>query len=144
MSDVNAFMNAYVDHAIGMIHENINVILQLRTQLKLANDLIVEKDGVIGSLTSQLESNKVNGDEISVLRDQARHWEDQHNAMRNKVSHLDTAMNQIADMKREIQVRDEKIAKLEEKLNPTKKIINTKKPKPVENKPVEKAPEDDF
>ena len=144
MSDVNAFMNAYVDHAIGMIHENINVILQLRTQLKLANDLIVEKDGVIGSLTSQLESNKVSGDEMSILRDQKRHWEEAHNSMANKVSHLETALSQIAQMKREIQERDIKIAELEEKLNPTKKKINTKKAAPIQEAPKEKAPEDDF
>jgi hypothetical protein len=144
MSDANAFMNAYIDHAIGMVHENVNVILQLRTQLKLANDLIIEKDGVIGSLTSQLESNKVNNDEISLIRDQARYWEDAHNAMVNKVSHLDTALNQIAQMKKEVQNRDAKILALEEKLNPTKKKINTKKVVTVEEAPKQKAPEDDF
>jgi chromosome segregation ATPase len=131
MSDINKFMNTYVDHAVGMIHENISLILQLKTQIKIANDLILEKDAAIGSLTSQLESNKVSGDEMSVLRDQARHWEEAHNSMSNRVSHLDTALSQIAQMKKEILDRDDKISKLEEKLNTPKKTINTKKSKVV-------------
>jgi len=147
MSDTNAFVNAYIDHAVGMIHENINLILQLKTQLKIANDLISEKDSVIGSLTSQLESNKVSGDEMSILRDQKRHWEEAHNSMANKVSHLETALSQIAQMKREIQERDAKIATLEQsivELNAPKKKINTKKVATIEEAPKEKAPEDDF
>ena len=145
MSDINKFMNTYVDHAVGMIHENISLILQLKTQIKIANDLIVEKDAAIGSLTSQLESNKVSGDEMSILRDQKRHWEEAHNSMANKVSHLETALSQIAQMKKEIQDRDAKIIALEEKLNSAKKKINTKKVATVEEvEPKQKAPEDDF
>jgi chromosome segregation ATPase len=131
MSDTNAFVNAYIDHAVGMIHENVSAILQLKAQLKIANDLIAEKDAAIGSLAAQLESSKINTDEMSVLRDQARHWEDKHNSMVGRISHLDTALSQIAQMKKEILDRDEQIAKLQEKLNPTKKTINTKKSKVV-------------
>lgn len=131
MSDTNAFVNAYIDHAVGMIHENVSAILQLKAQLKIANDLIAEKDAAIGSLAAQLESSKINTDEMSVLRDQARHWEDKHNSMVGRISHLDTALSQIAQMKKEILDRDDKISKLEEKLNPTKKTINTKKSKVV-------------
>lgn len=131
MSDTNAFVNAYIDHAVGMIHENVGNILQLRSQLKVANDLIAEKDAVIGTLTSQLESSKINSDEMSVLRDQARHWEEAHNSMTNKVAHLDTALSQIAQMKKEILDKNDKISKLEEKLNPPKKTINTKKSRVV-------------
>jgi chromosome segregation ATPase len=150
MSDTNAFVNAYIDHAIGMIHENVSAILQLKAQLKIANDLISEKDVVIGSLTSQLESTKINSDEMSVLRNQARHWEDAHNSMANRVSHLDTALGQIAQMKKEILDRDEKILELEEKLNPPKKTINTKKSKLITiieddgNITLEKPTTDDF
>lgn len=150
MSDTNAFVNAYIDHAVGMIHENVSAILQLKAQLKIANDLISEKDVVIGSLSAQLESSKINNDEMSVLRDQARQWEDAHNSMAGRVAHLDTALGQIAQMKKEIQDRDAKIVELEEKLNPPKKTINTKKSKVVtiiENDgsiTLEKPATDDF
>jgi len=130
MSDSNAYVNAYIDHAIGMIHENVNVVLQLKTQLKMANDLLSEKDAVIGSLMSKLDSYKIDSEEMADLRDKAQRWEESFNTMSTKASHIDTALGQIAQMKAEIKQRDAKIAKLEEKLNPTKKTINTK------NKPI--------
>ena len=130
MSDSNAYVNAYIDHAIGMIHENVNVVLQLKTQLKMANELLAEKDAAIGSLMSQLDSFKIDSDEMTDLRDKAQRWEESFNTMSTKASHIDTALGQIAQMKAEIKQRDAKIAKLEEKLNPTKKTINTK------NKPI--------
>jgi chromosome segregation ATPase len=130
MNDSNAYVNAYIDHAIGMIHENVNVVLQLKTQLKMANELLAEKDAAIGSLMSKLDSFKIDSDEMADLRDKAQRWEESFNTMATKASHIDTALGQIAQMKAEIKQRDAKIAKLEEKLNPTKKTINTK------NKPV--------
>jgi chromosome segregation ATPase len=126
MSDSNAYVNAYIDHAVGMIHENVNVVLQLKTQVKITNDLLSEKDAVIGSLMSQLESLKNNADEMADLRENARRWEESFNTMATKASHIDTALGQIAQMKAEIKDRDAKIVKLEEKLNLTKKTINTK------------------
>jgi uncharacterized protein (DUF3084 family) len=113
-----------------MIHENINVVLQLKTQLKMANELLLEKDTAIGSLMSQLDSNKNISVEMADLRDKARHWEESYHSMVNKTSHMDTALSQIAQMKAEIKERDAKIVKLEEKLTVTKKTINTK------NKPI--------
>lgn len=130
MSDTNAYVNAYIDNAIGMIHENVNVILQLKTQVKIANDVIKEKDGIIGSLTPQLESSKVNFNEMVVLRDKVKSLEESYNTMLIKASHVDTALAQITQMKAEIKQRDDKIAKLKEQLalalKPTKKTINTK------------------
>ena len=130
MSNSNAYVNAYIDYAIGMIHENVNVVLQLKTQLKIANDLLLEKDAVIGSLMSQLESHKSNTDEMSDLRDKARRWEESFNIMTIKASHIDTALAQISQMKAEIRERDTEIANLKDKLKPAKKTINTK------NKPI--------
>jgi hypothetical protein len=129
MSESNAYVNAYIDSAIGLIHEKINVVLQLKTQLKMANDIVAEKDSIIGSLASQLETIKFNSDEMSVLRGQAQHWEDMYNVAMRKAGQADTALNQLGQMKQELYQRDIKIALLEEKLNPAKKTINTKKGK---------------
>ena len=131
MSDTNAYVNAYIDNAIGMVHENINIILQLKTQIKIANDIISEKDKIIGTLMSQVESCKNSSDEMIHLREVARVAEEAHKNTLSKVSHMETALTQIVQMKSEIKERDAKIAKLEEKLNSApKKTINTK------NKPV--------
>lgn len=145
MSDTNAYVNAYIDNAVGMIHENINVVLQLKTQVKMANDIIKEKDGLIGSLMSQLESSKNISDEVTRYREVARQAEEAQKNAISKMEHMDTAISQISSMKSEIKKRDAMIANLEEKLSiftlsiltepkleqPSKKTINTKKNKVV-------------
>jgi len=141
MTDTNAYVNAYIDNAVGMIHENINVVLQLKTQVKMANDIIKEKDGVIGSLMSQLESSKTVSDELSRYREIARQAEEAQKSAASKMAHMDTAMSQISSMKSEIKKRDSKILELEETLKKfneftevslletSKKTINTKRNK---------------
>lgn len=163
MSDANKFVNTYIEFAVNQLHENLNLILQLKTQLKIANDSVAEKDAVITKLTQDLETNKTSNEEMVKLRDQSRKWEEAHNAVANKVSHLDTALAQIAEMKKEVVIRDETIAQLQQELEtlknpPSKKVINTKakkevvkeetvKPLPlVEDNPSKtvKQPTDDF
>jgi vacuolar-type H+-ATPase subunit I/STV1 len=141
MSDTNAYVNAYIDNAVGMIHENINVVLQLKTQVKIANDIIKEKDGLIGSLMSQLESSKNITDEVTRYREVARQAEETQKNAVSKMEHMDTAMSQISSMKSEIKKRDSKILELEETLKKfneftsvnlletSKKTINTKRNK---------------
>ena len=48
MSDSNKFVNSYIETCMNTLQENLANIVQLKTQLKLANDLIAEKDAVIG------------------------------------------------------------------------------------------------
>jgi DNA repair exonuclease SbcCD ATPase subunit len=144
MSDANKFVNTYIDFAVNQLHENLNLILQLKTQLKLAGDSVTEKDEIISKLTADLETNKADNQEIVKVRDQARKWEDAHNAVANKVSHLETALNQINQMKKDILTRDETIARLESELEqlknpPAKKAINTKAKKSIDKEPVESS-----
>lgn len=125
MSDANKYINTYVDHAVGMLHEYVNTILQLRTQLKLSNDLNGEKDAIIGRLGQELESSKQENDVISKLQNDIKLLQETNEGLAAKQSHLHTALNQIADMKRTIQEKDSKIAELEKKFS--KKAINSKK-----------------
>ena len=126
MSDPTRFMNAYVDNAIGMIHENISNILQLKTQLRVSNEIIAEKDSVISSLNSQLENNKTNIEETNLLRERVASLEQTNNSLVNQNSHLNTALNQIATMKKEIREKDSLIAELQLKLSSPRKKINIK------------------
>ena len=59
MSDSSAYVNTYLDHAMGMIHENITQVLQLRTQAKLATDLVKQKDEIIAKLQEELDTCKI-------------------------------------------------------------------------------------
>lgn len=151
MDDSNKFVNTYIEIAVGQIHDNVNVLLQLRTQLKVANDTIAH-------LNQLVEELKKTDQDVNSAHNRARQWEEAHNAMLSKVSHLDTALSQITQMKKEIIERNNKIEKLEAELNNiknpprNKKTINTKaknqllvedKPKVVELPP-QKMVTDDF
>lgn len=136
--DQNKFINTYVDHAIGMVHENISLILQLKTQLKLSQELIVEKDQTIKNLETELQTNRSDSSELDKHRENARVWEESYNAMRQKISHMDTLVKQISDMKNMIHDKDRVItekdstinnlnAEIELLKNPPKVILNRKK-----------------
>lgn len=130
MSDQNKYINGYIDNAVGMIHENVNLILQLKTQLRLANELISEKDTIISNITSELDNNKYNNAEndlmVVKLTSDLKHLRAANESMSSKQSHMDTALNQISQMKAQIIERDEKIANLEANIEQLK-IVNKNK-----------------
>jgi chromosome segregation ATPase len=154
MTDQNAYINAYVDNSVGMLHEYVTMVLQLRTQNKIANDMVVEKDATISSLREQVSSvstelqeelNRVkrelesyrsqvgnNNELINQSRADAIKWEQEYNEMKNKVSHMDTLTSQMNEMKKMIIDKDKEIQDLKEQLTtklPPKKVINTPKDK---------------
>jgi uncharacterized coiled-coil DUF342 family protein len=162
MTDQNAYINAYVDNSVGMLHEYVTMVLQLRTQNKIANDMVAGKDATIysleeqlGGVRSELDSYKSqivnNNEQINQSRADAIKWEQEYNEMKNKVSHMDTLTSQMNEMKKMIIDKDKEIEKLKEKLSPKsspKKVINTPKDK-SETPLVMKEPEpedknDDF
>jgi chromosome segregation ATPase len=151
MTDQNAYINAYVDNSVGMLHEYVTMVLQLRTQNKIVNDMVVEKDATISSLREQVsgvstelqeELNKVKGElesyrsqignnneKINQSRADAIKWEQEYNDMKNKMSHMDTLTSQMNEMKKMIIDKDNEIQSLKDKLTPKpspKKVINTK------------------
>ena len=114
MSDQNKFINAYVEQAVNSLHEQVNIVLKQKTELKLTNDLVQEKDQVIKNLESQLSSAKDNANEIENLRTSSKNWEDQYNVMKNKVSHMDTLSAQFNDLKGRYVVSETENNKLKE------------------------------
>lgn len=117
MSDQTKFVNAYIDIAVNQVHEYLNLIMQLKAQIKVANDLVSEKDAIIGQLSQELESNKVQNEEFTKLRAEAKRWEEAHDAVMGKASHLDRALAQIMEMKKETVSRDETITSLRSKVS---------------------------
>lgn len=123
MSDTNKFINTYIDTVVSALHEQLGSGLQLKTQLKLANDIIQEKDGIIVHLSNEIENiRNMQGNvdsvqaELIACQDRLRIAEESHNALKVKVSHMDTMTRQIGEMKQEIKIRDDKIAELTENL----------------------------
>jgi len=134
MSDPNKFINTYIDTTIATLHEYVGSSLQLKTQLKLANDLLLEKDAAISKLTDEkdVELARLTGELESInnnfsatqdntetmkaallsCQDKLRIAEESHSAISSKVSHMDTLLKQLSDMKNEIKNRDDQIASL--------------------------------
>jgi chromosome segregation ATPase len=123
MSDPNKFINTYIDTTIATLHEYVGSSIQLKTQLKLANDLLVEKDDTIAQLTGEIENiknnfstNQDNNETVRVAllscQDKLKIAEESHNAISSKVSHMDTLLKQLTDMKNEIKTRDDQISSL--------------------------------
>jgi chromosome segregation ATPase len=153
----NKYINTYIDVAIGTIHEYLATNIQLKTQTKLANDLVAEKDKIIASLQADISSINKNNTDIQSLQNSAKNWEESYNAMKTKIGHMETLTKQLIEMKREIVNRDEKIKELEDKLGEINKKGAKKQP-PSENKTkvkkevvvlneqkeIEKLPIDDF
>jgi chromosome segregation ATPase len=150
--DQNKYINAYVDSAVGIIHENLSSILQLKAQIRVVNDTMLEKDQVIATLQSQLDQVKNNDASVAAANEKAAHWEASYHTMSNKIAHMDTLLNQVKEMKALIQERDSVIVdlknKLEEIKNP-KKVTTSKTKKlvtepPIVDQPVVKNLSDDF
>ena len=112
MSDQNKYINTYVDFAVGTVHDYLNNILRLKTELKLANDLVSEKNQVISGLSEELEKEKEYHTELDQARSNAVRWENEVNTLKNNVSNMDTLMNQYNTLKQAIVERDHQNAKL--------------------------------
>jgi SMC interacting uncharacterized protein involved in chromosome segregation len=117
MSDANKFVNTYIDIAVNTIHRYVTDELKLKTEVKLANDLIQEKNGIISGLQEKLNKNNISESEIAKFKANSDAWENQYNAMKNKVSHMDTITNQLVEMKKIIQEKDNEISRLKTDLN---------------------------
>ena len=129
MSDTNAFINAYIDNSIGMIHENISNILQLKSQLKIANDTNSQKDALIGNLYDEIERLKNINSEMANLRQELEECVEAKHALKNKVSHMDALSNQFSQMKSAILERDVRIEQLSdeiERMRNPESVLNTK------------------
>lgn len=135
MSD-NKFVNTYIETCVNTLQENLNNMLQLKTQLKVANDLIAEKDVAIGNLLRELEDKKNVEAQYHNAMESNRAINDELLGLRNKVTHLDTALRQVAEMKAMLLIKDREITELK---NTTETMsvtpIKKKKKEVVETEP---------
>lgn len=160
MTDQNAYINAYVDNSVGMLHEYVTQVLQLKTQLKVTSDMVAGKDATISALGEEIERIKGelnsyksqvgdNNQQINQSRSDAIKWEKEYNEMKNKVSLVDNLTSQMNEMKKMIIDKDKEIQILKDKLSPKpspKKVINTKdkREEPIVMKEPEPDKNDDF
>lgn len=118
MIDQGKFINTYIDTIVNSLLEYVKSNLQLQTQVKVGELVIAEKDQIIAGLQQQINENKVAED----WRVKFEASESNYAAMQSKLSHMDTLLKQVADMKKIILEKDAEIAELKS----PKKVINTK------------------
>lgn len=130
MNDQNKFVNAYIEASVATLHDYLNQLLQTKAQLKVTTDMVSHLQAELNNTKTELEQSRNNHNEKdSVIRSFSQ-LEHINNALQNKVSHLDTALNQISEMKKNIADKDEVIKNLEtqiDELKSAKKVINRKK-----------------
>lgn len=128
MSDANKYVNFYIENSLSMVHENINLLLTARTQMKMLEDQI-------GGLNAELERYKLDSGELEEARQNARTWEQEYNGMKNKIEHMDTLLRQVSEMKKMIvDLTSEKTKLLEKVERLGLKNDPTKSPKKGINK----------
>lgn len=133
------FINTYIDLATGTIHEYLGSILQLKTNLKLAQEVVEVQGNRIQELEQQLQDTITNKDSyINELQGKVNDLTIKCNELENKASHIDTFAKTIAELKEQIRNRDETISDLQGKLPAPKPAINKIKDQPS------KKPDDDF
>lgn len=106
MSDPQKYVNAYIDNAMGMIHENVSTILQLKAQLKIATELVPEKDALIASLQEQLEQCRNTASGLTKSVEEAVNIKASYEAIKNKVSHMDALTSQLNDIKHALMTKN--------------------------------------
>lgn len=116
MSDTNTYINVYIDHAMGMIHEQINTILQLKTNLKVATDLIKQKDEIIATFDNQIKNVENSNNELNKSREDYSRLEQECNALRNKASNFDSLANQFNELKHELTKKIQECGSLQQEI----------------------------
>jgi DNA repair exonuclease SbcCD ATPase subunit len=141
MSDQSTYINTYIDYAIETIQSLVKETLQLKTQLKISNGIIAQKEQVIASFNENKKNFETDIDELNASRNNARRWEEQYNAMSQKVSHMDTITAQFNTIKKdyirkevECDTLQKEVSKLKEELKLMKKTKSVAGKKDINNK----------
>lgn len=150
MSDPNRYINVYIENALGMVHEYINLLLQHKTQARLMEETIKDKDLDIARLSEEITNLRENSVNASELGEKARIWEDQYNVMKQRVAHMDTMASgfneikqrlvekntqvdnmatELEQLRQEVAEKNNLILELEKELKPFRKDIKVVVPK---------------
>ena len=73
MTDQSAYVNAYLENTVAMLHDQLNQIIQLKTQVKLSENLLSQKDSTIAELSNKLSVSVATEKEFDTLKEEAIH-----------------------------------------------------------------------
>lgn len=87
------YFNAYVDAAVGSIHEYVALTLQLKAQLRVANELLAEKDQSSAGVQAQIEA--IENEKNAIIAGLHRQIEDVKNESKRQVDSVQNTLNQV-------------------------------------------------
>lgn len=126
MSDPNKYVNYYIENALGMVHEYVNLVLQTKTQARITAEQLQDKDLEIAQMREQVEKVKLDTSQLSQATQNAKSWEDQYNTMKSKVAHMDTLTSQFNDLKNQFVDRNNQIQTLNNQVEILRKDVESK------------------
>jgi chromosome segregation ATPase len=90
MSDSSAYINAYIDNAVAMLHENMNVILQMKTQAAMTANLLSAKNDQVENL--QVELNELREKLESTRSDLEKEFDSSRSDLQTKLDYTVTEL----------------------------------------------------
>lgn len=126
MSDVNKYVNVYIENALGLVHEYINILLKTKTEAKLIEELVKDKDLTIAQLTEEITNLRENSVNASELGEKARGWEEQYNTMKQRVAHMDTMASGFNEIKQRLIEKNTQVDQMATELETLKQSVAEK------------------
>lgn len=145
--DQTKYVNSYIESTMSMLQEYLVSIVQLKTQVKVLNDTITEKDTLINDLTNKINTSASFEQEYHKILQRNQSLENEMNGLKNKVSHMDTLVNQFNGVKALLKEKEEKIKQLEENnnlKNKKTKVVTKSKDEDIANNKPQVLINDDF
>lgn len=129
--DQTKYINTYIDVAMSTINESSSTILQLKTQNRIASDVISEKDRfiaalaeekdrAIAALSTEVENLRkiVESDDSKFDKQKYEQLVQEHNGALTKLSHMDALIKQVGEMKQDIISKENQIKTLSDAAGP--------------------------
>jgi chromosome segregation ATPase len=89
------YFNAYIDTAIGTIHEYLAVNLQLKAQSKVISDVIAMKDSEIERLSFIANDVTSKNDELNTKNDELNNLKSQYHNLQGEIERLSFIANDV-------------------------------------------------
>lgn len=111
MSNDIKFVNTYIQTSMDLIHDYLNQILQLKTQVKILNDIIIELNNNITNQEHTIQELSNKDDTINIdIED-----------LKSKASITEQSLTQIRELKLLLRSKDDEIKELKKKPSKIKK-----------------------
>lgn len=130
--DQTKYVNSYIETLMATLQEYIVSQIQLKSQVKVLNETITEKDQVINDMTQRINNNTSIESEYHKAIKRNQSLENENNELKNKTSHMDLLAQQLNSFKSTIIEKDAKIIELQSQIEKQqemkpKKIKQSKK-----------------